>query len=168
MIALFVGRFQPLHKGHEKVIRNLLKKYEKVIVAIGSINQKRSFKNPFTFIERKKMFEILFKNEIKKGKIEIIGIKDYFNDEKWSNALIKRKHFDVVVTGNKWTERCFKRKKKIEKVKIWKREIYEGRKIRKMMIEGNLKWKEAVPKEIVNYLEKIVFKQFFKLLKQKR
>ena len=34
--ALFIGRFQPLHKGHIAVIKNLMKKYDKVLVGIGS------------------------------------------------------------------------------------------------------------------------------------
>jgi len=114
MIALFVGRFQPLHKGHVKVLKNLLKKYDKDIVAIGSIGE-RSKENPFTFQQRKQMIKLVFPKEVKKGKIVIIGIKDYFDDEKWSNALMKKAKFDVVVTGNKWTERCFKGKKKNNK-----------------------------------------------------
>jgi len=46
--ALFIGRFQPPHLGHKKVIQNLAKKYNKITIAIGSSNQKRTTKNPLS------------------------------------------------------------------------------------------------------------------------
>ncbi|MBI5051569.1 adenylyltransferase/cytidyltransferase family protein [Candidatus Micrarchaeota archaeon] len=33
---MFVGRFQPFHLGHYKVVKRLLKDYEEVIILIGS------------------------------------------------------------------------------------------------------------------------------------
>jgi len=37
-IALFIGKFQPFHKGHLFALRQVLKKFDKVIIGIGSIN----------------------------------------------------------------------------------------------------------------------------------
>jgi bifunctional NMN adenylyltransferase/nudix hydrolase len=50
---VFNGRFQPLHLGHIDVIRRAGELAEKVFVIVGSSHQPRSFKNPFTFRERK-------------------------------------------------------------------------------------------------------------------
>jgi len=154
-IALFVGRFQPLHKGHVKVIKDLVKQFEKVIIAIGSIQEKRTEKNPFSFYERKKMLELVFKQEISSGKIEIIGVRDENNDQKWTSKILKRVKFDIVVTGNPWVAECFKNKKPVKIIKLWKPEKYSGTIIRKM-IRKNKEWKKLVPKEIVSYIEKII------------
>ncbi len=155
-IALFVGRFQPLHKGHVKVIKTLLKKYEKVIIAIGSIQEKRTEKNPFSFSERKKMLELVFKEEVKREKIEIIGVRDEKSDEKWVRKIMKRVRFDVVVTGNPWVARCFKNKKPVKIVNLWKPELYNGTVIRNI-IKRRGEWRKSLPKEIVKYIEELIF-----------
>jgi len=165
MIALFPGRFQPLHKGHEKAIKDLLKKYQKIVIAIGSINKPRSYKNPFTYYERKKMFEIVFFTEIKKGRIKVIGIKDYHNDEKWAYALIRKAKFDIVATGNSWTARCFKGKRKVERIKLYKRKIYCAKIIRNLMLNGDMSWTKRVNKKLVKYIISIITKNYFKVLK---
>ena len=159
--ALFVGRFQPLHKGHVRIIKKLIQRFEKIIIAIGSIQEKRTEKNPFSFYERKKMLELVFDKEISSGKIRIIGVKDEKSDERWSLKIIKRVKFDVVVTGNPWVVKCFKGKKPVKTIKLWKPEMYNGTLIRKM-IGKNEEWKKLVPKEIVSYLEKIThFEKLF-------
>lgn len=52
---VFIGRFQPLHNAHVEIIRKAKELAEKVIVVVGSANQPRTFKNPFSFEERKKL-----------------------------------------------------------------------------------------------------------------
>ncbi len=153
--VLFIGRFQPLHKAHVKVIKLLLKKFDKVIIGIGSIQEKRTKENPFSFYERKRMLELVFGKEIKNGKIEIIGVKDEKSDEKWTGKLLKRCKFDAVATGNEWVKECFKGKKFVLTIKLWKREMYASTKIRELMKKQDEKWKKLVPREIVSYLKKL-------------
>ncbi len=50
--GLFIGRFQPPHKGHIKVIQNLLAKVEELIIIIGSSQISHELDNPFTTGER--------------------------------------------------------------------------------------------------------------------
>lgn len=84
---VFIGRFQPYHKGHLKVIETALKIAEKVIVLIGSANSARNPRNPFTFDERKKMIEHSFLQEIPGGTLDRLIIKplnDFtYSDAKW-------------------------------------------------------------------------------------
>ena len=54
---VFIGRFQPFHYGHEEVIDKALSLADKVILLVGSSNQPRTIKNPFTFEERKMMIK---------------------------------------------------------------------------------------------------------------
>ncbi len=154
--VLFIGRFQPLHKGHVKVIRELLKKYNKVILAIGSIQEKRTFQNPFSFAERKEMIRKVFLSEIEEGKMIISGVKDEFDDEKWTKKILRRFNFDVVATGNPWVEKCFSGKKPVEKIKLWKQELYSGTRIRELMLSGSEEWKQLVPEEVKNIIISIL------------
>lgn len=50
--AIVIGRFQPYHKGHHELLSLAKETADKVIVVIGSHNQPRSAKNPFTSEER--------------------------------------------------------------------------------------------------------------------
>ena len=57
MKALFIGRFQPFHIGHLKVILEASKKYKKIIIGIGSSQYCNTIDNPFTYEERKLMID---------------------------------------------------------------------------------------------------------------
>jgi len=56
--SLFIGRFQPLHKGHIKLIQTVLD--EGKPVAIGLMDTDIDDSNPYTIEERKKMFAEAF------------------------------------------------------------------------------------------------------------
>lgn len=146
--ALFIGRFQPLHKGHMEAIRSTMKKHKKLIIAIAATN-KLNWENPFTFKERADMIHLCFGDKIK-----IIGIHDMDNDKHWANYLVKREKFDVVVTGSPWVKKCFHKLKRIESPKFVNSDKYSGIKIREKINHGK-QWKEAVPSKIVKYIEKI-------------
>ena len=64
-VAVVIGRFQPLHKGNVYAIKKAIKKFEKVIIVVGSTNEKNTFKNPFSFKERKEMLRRVFGKKIK-------------------------------------------------------------------------------------------------------
>lgn len=53
--AIVIGRFQPFHVGHERVLKLAQQQARRLIVAIGSCDRHRSPKNPFTFVERTQM-----------------------------------------------------------------------------------------------------------------
>ncbi|HET8688417.1 MAG TPA: bifunctional nicotinamide-nucleotide adenylyltransferase/Nudix hydroxylase [Methanosarcina sp.] len=54
--VVFIGRLQPLHNGHVSILRQAVYSANKrVIVLIGSVNGPRTFKNPFTFEQRKNL-----------------------------------------------------------------------------------------------------------------
>ncbi|MFT6836049.1 MAG: bifunctional NMN adenylyltransferase/nudix hydrolase, partial [Francisellaceae bacterium] len=80
--SVFIGRFQPFHKGHLHNIKSALEISEKLILIIGSASRARSIKNPFTFDERKSMIlSDLDNSGIDLHKIFIEPVVDYFYDE---------------------------------------------------------------------------------------
>lgn len=55
-IGLTVGRFQPFHKDHARLIRKMAQRYDKVIIAVTG--NKRSAENPFPFELRKELIDM--------------------------------------------------------------------------------------------------------------
>ncbi|TFG97415.1 bifunctional nicotinamide-nucleotide adenylyltransferase/Nudix hydroxylase [Candidatus Thorarchaeota archaeon] len=83
--AIFIGRFQPLHNGHRKVIQTALAIADKVIVVIGSADQPRTPKNPWTASERSAM---IIAEELDHPNIRIVRVRDQkYNDQKWTASI---------------------------------------------------------------------------------
>ncbi len=134
-IGLIVGRFQPFHKGHLYLIKTALREVDVVIIGIGSINV-RDENNPFSFEERKKSItEALKKNHLTDAVQPIIGINDDPSDEKWLQETIQKAgYIDIVFGNNEWVNEIFERAGySVKRVPYYKRDIYEGTKIRKEM-----------------------------------
>ena len=45
---VFIGRFQPVHNAHLEIIRRATTLARQVVIIVGSANQPRTYKNPFT------------------------------------------------------------------------------------------------------------------------
>lgn len=86
---VFIGRFQPLHIGHLKVIQQALSLAKKLIIVIGSADQPRSPKNPFTFVERHNMiFDALLGEAIDTERVYITKVRDcMYNNQKWATDV---------------------------------------------------------------------------------
>ncbi|MDI6807172.1 MAG: nicotinamide-nucleotide adenylyltransferase [Candidatus Aenigmarchaeota archaeon] len=146
-IALFIGRFQPFHKGHLYVIKKVMKEFDEVVIGIGSVNKKDVY-NPFSYEERKEMIRRV-------GiKSKIFGVEDVGDDEKWAQLVLKKAKFDVVITGSGWVKRCFKSIKKIINADLLNPEKYNGTKIREKILKSK-NWEDLVPTEIVKYMKEI-------------
>lgn len=56
-VLVLIGRFQPFHSAHLLLAHRATALANKVIFIVGSANQPRTYKNPFTFAERYKMIK---------------------------------------------------------------------------------------------------------------
>lgn len=63
------GRWQPLHNGHKALIQKLLDEGSEVIIGIRNTNINKN--NPYTFGERKVMFEKAFPG------LKVVKIPDF-------------------------------------------------------------------------------------------
>lgn len=85
---VFVGRFQPLHYGHMRVMDIALRRSKKLIILAGSANAARTLRNPFTFEERYAMIASQYGEAIKDGRLVIKPLDDYtYRDEQWIEAV---------------------------------------------------------------------------------
>ena len=107
MKALFIGRFQPFHKGHLQIIQHASKKYDEVIIGIGSSQYNHTKHNPFSSQERKMMIEKSMENIDVKNYSTVL-IPDIHNYPKWApyvTSIIP--DFDVVLSNSSLTKRLF-------------------------------------------------------------
>ncbi len=148
MKALFIGRFQPFHKGHLHAIKKVMKKFD-LTIAIGSSDKFNTKLNPFSFEERKRMIEACLGNKVK-----IIDAEDKRSDEEWAENLMNRVEFDVVITGSEWIKKCFEKKKEILEPDFLQPKKYNGTKIREMISKGK-KWEHLVPPQVRKIIKEI-------------
>lgn len=133
--ALVIGRFQPFHKGHLFLIKQALDLADNVVIGIGSANV-LNYDNPFPVAERIQMVhEVIKKEHLEKFVKKIVLLDDYNHDEKWLTETLKKTgKVDIVVGNNDWVNRIFKQAGyQTHMIPYYKREIYEGTRIREAM-----------------------------------
>lgn len=69
-----MGRFQPLHKGHIKLIQSILDEDKNVCVALKDTELDEN--NPYTISQRQAMFAEYFWEEIRHGTLVITTVPD--------------------------------------------------------------------------------------------
>ncbi|OTG81785.1 nicotinate-nicotinamide nucleotide adenylyltransferase [Acinetobacter sp. ANC 4648] len=79
---IYIGRFQPFHLAHMQTIKIALEQSYKIILALGSAQDERNTKNPFTALEREQMILSNF-SESDQKRIQFVHLIDVYNDVKW-------------------------------------------------------------------------------------
>jgi bifunctional NMN adenylyltransferase/nudix hydrolase len=101
VFGVFIGRFQPLHIGHEHVIREALARVDRLIVLVGSANVARDPRNPFTFAERAHMLRAAFAYEHAQGRLIVEPLDDHlYSDTAWTVEVQRRVREIVLAEGN--------------------------------------------------------------------
>jgi bifunctional NMN adenylyltransferase/nudix hydrolase len=84
--VVFIGRFQPFHLAHQQVISTALSLSQYVILVLGSAQDQRSIKNPFTVAERQQMILASF-SATDAARIKFVPMADLHDDQKWVTAV---------------------------------------------------------------------------------
>jgi nicotinamide-nucleotide adenylyltransferase len=154
-IALFLGRFQPLHHGHIYVIKQILKFNKKIKIGIGSSQISNTINDPFTSDERKKfIITALERRSISSKSYELFDIPDIFNAKKWVDHVISIVgKFDIVYSNSDWVRELFSNKaiKVGNKISIFKKK-FNGNNVRNLIIKNKKEWKSLVPNEVVELI----------------
>jgi bifunctional NMN adenylyltransferase/nudix hydrolase len=85
-VAVFVGRMQPLHNGHLALLRRALALAPRLIVVLGSANQARTPKNPFTWQERADLIRAALGDE-QAGRVAFVPMRDHYDEARWLHAI---------------------------------------------------------------------------------
>lgn len=87
-LAVYIGRFQPLHRGHTQIINRAIDAgYSRIIFLIGSANKARDVKNPFTFAERASIIDAYMSSQFGACPWNILPVQDYPSDDAWIAAV---------------------------------------------------------------------------------
>lgn len=150
--TLFIGRFQPLHKGHLAVMKRIAKQSKLLKIGIGSSQYSNTTDNPLSANERKAMIqEVLEAEHIENA--QIFFIPDINDDHKWVAHVQKIVgSFDIIHSGNPWVIDLFKKAKVPIKI-IKEINPYEATKIRKAVRKGK-RIDYLVPKQVLLFLKK--------------
>ncbi|MBI2639123.1 nicotinamide-nucleotide adenylyltransferase [Candidatus Peregrinibacteria bacterium] len=149
--ALFIGRFQPFHKGHLDVVRQVLRLYPKIIIGIGSAQYSGMPKNPFSAAQRIRMIRgSLRAANISTRKFALVKISDIHNDNRWVKHVEKlAPQFGDVWSGTKKVQKLFRKDGKHKTVRPKFNLNISGTKIRALM-KTKKKWQHLVPSAVEN------------------
>lgn len=162
---VFIGRFQPVHNAHIEIIRRATKLAKQVVIVIGSANQPRTYKNPFTWRERSLMLRCAYGVGDQSVSLRIEGNTDsIYNDPAWAARVqaIVAKHTQpndkIGIIGHEKDESSFY----LRMFPQWESEMVEeldplnASDIRRIFFTPNTNLdyiKGVVPSNVVTFLE---------------
>jgi len=156
--VLFIGRFQPFHKGHLAVIEWLLERFDEVVVVIGMASESHTWRNPFTAGERIMMIrEALREKGIDLSKIITITAPTLeVNIASLHYILMLSPPIHAIATRNPIVESVARDiGVNVINPPLFRREVLAGEKIRLMIVAGDERWKELVPSSVAKIIEDI-------------
>ena len=81
---IFIGRFQPFHNAHLRMVRSALARANRLILLVGTADAPRSSRNPWTFAEREAMIRAALDAD-ENARTDIRPLHDDpYHDERWT------------------------------------------------------------------------------------
>lgn len=143
--AIVIGRFQPLHIGHEYLIRSAYDHAHNVTVLVGSSGQAPDIKNPWTYEQRAEMIRRAIPG------VHIRPIYDFYNDLEWIEQVqsiireLEENGDEVIIVGHEkddstWYVRVFPHNKFIEAGyhSVYNSKCMDATKVRELIFENEL------------------------------
>lgn len=150
--ALYVGKFQPFHLGHKRVVEDLYQEYDEIIIVIGGAEKTYSTKYLFTAGERIQMI----RNCVDIESTYIIPIRDINNNAIWAKHIDQyTPEYNTVYSNNPLVRQLYKdTNRELKSIDMKQRDLLSGTNVRQKMKEGDSTWKELVPDEVENLIKK--------------
>lgn len=155
--GLYIGRFQPPHKGHVKAVNHILDEVDCLIIGIGSAQSSHSKKNPFQAGERNEMLlKALYDDKVDGSKFMINPLPDINFNSIWVNYVeAMTPEFEVVYTGNSLVSRLFEEAGyEVHHLPMFEKNDYSSTIIRNKILEEE-DWEDLVPDPVAEYVKKI-------------
>ncbi|MEK7540459.1 MAG: nicotinamide-nucleotide adenylyltransferase [Patescibacteria group bacterium] len=152
-IGLFIGRFQPFHKGHLAVVQGMMKVCDKVIMGMGSSQFSRTEFNPFTADERRQMIGMAVEEAgIDLERFVLLELPDMPSDEGWVDHVFRiTGSVTKVWSGNEHTRKLFEAGN-MPVQNISPVPGISATAIRESVAKGDGEWHKQVPKEVKDWI----------------
>ncbi len=154
MRAVFVGRFQPFHKGHLYTVRQIIERNEDLVIAIGSAQYSHTPENPFTGGERVAMIKAtLIEERLPLSRIDIVPVPDINIHPLWVAHLRSLvPPFEKAYTHNPLVRQLFKDAGvTVDNTSLLEREQYSGDQVRSLMRQNGA-WDQLVPPVVARFI----------------
>jgi bifunctional NMN adenylyltransferase/nudix hydrolase len=86
--AVYIGRFQPFHLGHQALLSHALTLARQCVVVLGSAHQARTPKNPWTWQERAEMIRLALPAGDRQ-RVHFLPVRDQYDQGRWVAAVRK-------------------------------------------------------------------------------
>ena len=152
--AFYIGRFQPFHKGHLKVIDEIAGEVDELVIGIGSSQLSHTTENPFTAGER--ILMISRSLEPLDLYYYVIPINDIYRNAEWvAHVRSMTPPFSSAYSNNPLVSRLFSEAGyEVKHSPMYNRREYSGTEIRRRMLAGE-DWEKLVPRAVVEVVEEI-------------
>ena len=167
-IGLFVGRFQPFHKGHLDIVKKILEENDHIILAIGSAEKNYVPENPLTAGERYHLIdETLRAEKIPCENYSIIPIRNINNYALWVDHMnLYLPPYDTIDTGSQIVKACYEGSQSNKQLIQIKRVLpISATKIREAITNStdtNSEWEALVPPHTAKLLKEMKIPQRLK------
>lgn len=124
-LGYLCGRMQHIHIGHQHLIDMLLMTCDRALIMLGSSQESRTKRNPFTYDERKELLQMIYSKECANGRMIIKPLPDMSENPEaaenvnatWGRYVFSHvmsamdKNPDVMIYGNdearsKWFDKA--------------------------------------------------------------
>ena len=154
MRGFYIGRFQPYHNGHHRMVAEIASEVDELVLGIGSANDSHSPRNPFTAGERVMM--------VTKSVVDldittyVVPIEDLDRNSVWvSHVQSMSPAFDVAYSNNPLVIQLFSEAGvEVRQSPMFNRDVLEGAELRERMISGD-DWRDLVPTPVVEVIAEI-------------
>ncbi|MFW9800268.1 MAG: nicotinamide-nucleotide adenylyltransferase [Candidatus Thorarchaeota archaeon] len=156
MRSLFIGRFQPVHKGHVHTVKQIIENGEDVVIVIGSSQYSHTPHNPFTGGERLMfMKQALIDEGLPLDRIDIVPLADINIHPLWVGHLRSFvPYFDKAYSHNSLVRRLLTEAGvKVYKTKLLERNTYSAKHIRDLILWDNPEWEVLVPDSVAKMIK---------------
>ena len=154
MRGFYIGRFQPYHNGHHKMVEAITAEVDELVLGIGSAGHSHTQRNPFTAGERVMMvtksvadFDIT---------TYAVPIEDLDRNSVWvSHVQSMSPTFDVAYSNNPLVIQLFSEADvEVRQSPMFNRGTLKGTTLRERMVHDN-DWRSLVPPQVVDVIEEI-------------
>ncbi len=154
MRGFYIGRFQPFHDGHRRMVEEIAAEVDELVLGIGSAGDSHTTRNPFTAGERVMM--------VTKAVADlpvttyVVPIEDLDRNSVWvSHVQSMSPRFDVAYSNNPLVIRLFEEAGvEVRSSPMFRRDVLEGTELRDRMIRGE-SWESLVPAAVADVIAEI-------------